>query len=420
MAAGKLNTLTIRRMTKPGNYPDGGNLYLRITASGGKSWACRYKRRIAGEDKSTWLGLGSLDVMTLAEARQRAHELRRLKHRGGDPKADERARRAGHAGGRPFFEVMTLYIEAHRAGWRNPKHAAQWRATLEQHAARLLPMPVTAIDTSAVLAVLKPLWNEKTETASRLRGRIENVIDYATARGWRVGENPARWRGHLDKLMPPPSKVAAVEHHPAVPWQDIGGVMARLSESQGTAARCLQLLILTAARSGEARGARWNEIDLDAALWVIPGERMKAGRDHRVPLSEPALAILVEMMALKRRADALVFPGGRPGSPLSDVALSKALAVAYGGHDTIDTMDTMPRPTVHGMRSTFRDWCAEATAFPREIAEAALAHSNRDKTEAAYLRGDAIDKRRLLMDAWAEHCLRSPDAVADVVPLRRA
>ena len=420
MAGGKLNTLTISRMTRPGNYPDGGNLYLRITLSGGKSWAFRYKRRIAGEDKSTWLGLGSLDVMTLAEARQRAHELRRLKHRGGDPKADEHARRAGHAGGRPFSEVMALYIDAHRAGWRNPKHAAQWRATLEQHAARLLPMPVTAIDTSAVLAVLRPIWGEKTETASRLRGRIEAVLDYAAARGWRVGENPARWRGHLDKLLPAKAKVAAVEHHSAVSWRDIGRVMARLSESQGTAARCLQFLILTAARSGEARGARWNEIDLDAALWTVPAERMKAGKPHRVPLSEPALAILDGMMPLKRRPDGLVFPGGRPGAPLSDVALSKALAVAYGGADTIDTVDTMPRPTVHGMRSTFRDWAAEATAFPRETAEAALAHTNKDKVEAAYLRGDALDKRRLLMAAWAEHCLRSPDDMADVVPLRRA
>ena len=411
LMAGKLSTLAIARLTRPGNHADGGNLYLRIQPEGSKSWVFRFKRRnpVTGKDKTTWVGLGSLELVSLAEARARALEYRKLLRNGGDPLAAERARRAGHAGGRPFAEAMTLYIEAHRSGWRSEKHAAQWRATLEQHAARLLPLSVTAIDTSAVLAVLRPIWNEKTETASRVRGRIENVLDYAAARGWRVGENPARWRGHLDKLLPPRSKVAAVEHHPAVPWREIGRVMARLAESQGTAARCLQFLILTAARSGEARGARWKEIDLDAALWAIPGSRMKAGRDHRVPLSEPALTILREMKRLKRRPDGLVFPGGKPGSPLSDVALSKALAVAGGGD-----------ATVHGMRSTFRDWSAEATAFPREVAESALAHTNKDKVESAYARTDHLDKRRSLMAAWGEHCTRSPDATAHVLPLRRA
>jgi integrase len=409
--AGKLNSLTIKRLSKPGAYPDGGNLYLRITPSGGKSWCFRYKRRnpATGADVTHWVGLGSEELLTLAEARARALEYRKLARQGGDPLAAERARRAGHGGGRPFAEVMAAYLDAHKAGWRSEKHAREWRTTLEQHAARLLPLSVAAIDTGAVLAVLRPLWNEKTETASRVRGRIENVIAFATARGWRVGENPARWRGHLNKLLPSRSKVATVQHHPAVRWQDIAAVMARLAESKGTAARCLQFLILSATRSGEARGARWNEIDLDAALWVIPGSRMKAGREHRVPLSAPALAIVHEMMALKRRDDALVFPGARPGSPLSDVAILKALRAAGGGD-----------ATVHGMRSTFRDWAAEATNFPREVAEAALAHSNRDKTEAAYARGDALDKRRLLMAAWGEHCLRSPDATAAIVPLRRA
>ena len=409
--AGKLSTLAIARLSRPGNHADGGNLYLRIQPEGSKSWVFRFKRRnpITGKDKTTWVGLGSLELVSLAEARARALEYRKLLRNGGDPLAAERARRAGYAGGRPFFEVMAAYLEAHRAGWRSEKHAREWQTTLEQHAARLLPISVTAIDTSAVLAVLRPIWNEKTETASRLRGRIENVLDYAAARGWRVGENPARWRGHLAKLLPQRSKVAAVAHHAAVRWQDIGRVMARLAESQGTGARCLQFLILTTTRSAEARGARWNEIDLDAALWTIPGARMKAGKPHRVPLSEAALTILHEMMALKRRPDGLIFPGGRPGSPLSDVALSKALAVAGGGD-----------ATVHGMRSTFRDWLAEATAYPREIAESALAHANRDRVESAYARTDHLDKRRLLMAAWSEHCLRSPDAVADVLPLRRA
>ena len=411
MAGGKLNSLTVKRLSKPGAYPDGGNLYLRITPSGGKSWCFRYKRRnpVTGADVTHWVGLGSEELLSLAEARARALEYRKLVRNGGDALAAERARRAGHAGGRPFSDVMTAYLEAHRAGWRSEKHAREWQTTLEQHAACLLPLSVTAIDTSAVLAVLRPLWNEKAETASRVRGRIENVLDYAGARGWRVGENPARWRGHLAKLLPPRSKIAAVAHHPAVRWQDIGRVMARLAESRGTGARCLQFLILTAARSGEARGARWNEIDLDGGLWTIPAERMKAGRDHRVPLSEPALAILREMMALKRRPDGLVFPGGKAGSPLSDVSLSKALAVAGGGG-----------ATVHGCRSTFRDWCAEATGAPSAVAEAALAHANRDKVESAYARTDHLERRRALMTAWSEHCLRSPDATAAVVPMRRA
>ncbi|MDA8049299.1 MAG: tyrosine-type recombinase/integrase [Rhodospirillales bacterium] len=409
--AGKLNSLSVKRETRPGNHADGGNLYLRVQPEGSKSWVFRFKRRnpITGKDKTTWVGLGSLELVSLAEARARALEYRKLVRQGGDPLAAERARRAGHAGGRPFSEVMTLYIDAHRAGWRNAKHAAQWRTTLEQHAARLLPLSVAAIDTGAVLSVLRPIWNEKTETASRLRGRIENVLDYATARGWRVGENPARWRGHLDKLLPAKAKVAAVEHHAAVPWREIGAVMAALATSNGTAARCLAFAILTAARSGEARGARWQEIDMDAALWTVPAERMKAGREHRVPLSAPALAILAEMMALRRKPGDLVFPGGRPGAPLSDVALAKALRAAGGGD-----------ATVHGCRSTFRDWVAEATAFPREIAESALAHRNPDKTEAAYARSDHLERRRQMMNAWGEHCTRSPDATAAIVPLRRA
>ena len=399
----KLTDRTIRAIKADGRYGDGRGLWF-VRRGGSTTWAMRWMRG----GKAREMSLGPYPEIGLADARQAALEARRLILAGGDPIEARKARKG--ADGRTFETVALEYIEAHRAGWRNEKHGAQWLATLAAYAFPAIgAKPAQAIGTDHVLAILKPLWTAKPETASRLRGRIEAVLDYAKSRGWRAGENPAAWRGHLDNLLPARAKVAAVAHHPAVPWREIGTVMARLAESKGTAARCLQFAVLTAARSGEARGARWAEIDLDGGLWVVPGERMKAGKDHRVPLSEPALAVLREMEPLKRARDGLVFPGGRPGSPLSDVALAKALRVAGGGD-----------ATVHGMRSAFRDWAAEATSFPREIAEAALAHSNRDKVERAYLRGDALDKRRLLMTQWAEHCTRSPDALADVLPLRRA
>jgi len=403
---GKLNTLVIGRLRKIGNYGDGGGLYLRVQAGASRTWAFRYKPR--GTGKTHWVGLGGADLLSLAEAREKARLMRRMILDGLDPLTEERRRRAGDAAGKTFAEMMDAYIKAHQAGWKNAKHGQQWRATLHQHAGALLPLSMQAIDVAAVKAVLDPIWNEKTETASRVRGRIEAVIDYATAHGWRTGDNPARWRTHLDKMLPPRAAVAAVVHHAAVAWHEIGPVMARLAKSKGTAARCLQFATLTAARSGEARGARWNEIDLDAATWTIPAARMKAKRDHRVPLAEPALAILREMLPLKRKPDDLVFPGGKPGRPLSDVAVSKALHVAGAGD-----------ATVHGMRSTFRDWCAEATNFPREIAEAALAHSNRDKVEAAYLRGDHFEQRRKLMNSWANWCARPAGAVGNLVALRQ-
>lgn len=245
-----------------------------------------------------------------------------------------------------------------------------------------------------VLAILEPIWKEKPETAGRVRGRIETVLDFAASRHLRTGDNPARWKGHLEHSLPARAKIAKVEHHAALPWQDIPALMGKLGESKGTAALCLRFLVLTAARSGEARGARWNEIDMEAKTWTVPGDRMKAGLPHRVPLSTPALAILTTMADLDHEPDGLVFPGGMVKKPLSDVAMNKALATA-GGEDC----------TVHGMRSTFRDWCAERSSYPREIAEAALAHTNKDKVEAAYLRGDHFEKRARLMNAWAIHAM---------------
>jgi integrase len=254
-------------------------------------------------------------------------------------------------------------------------------------------MPVGSVDTDVVMKIVEPLWREKTETGSRVRGRIEAILDYAKARGWREGENPARWRGHLDQLLPARAKVQRVEHHAALPWRKIGAFMTRLRRSSGMSARCLEFAILTAARSGEVRGAQWDEIELDHAVWTIPASRMKAGREHRVPLSEPAMVVLREMAQFG--AEGFVFPGLKVASGLSDVALAKAVDAAGGDG-----------ATVHGFRSTFRDWCAESTNHSRELAEAALAHVLSDKVEAAYQRGDLLERRRRLMSDWGAFCGR--------------
>jgi integrase len=389
--AKRLTALTVNSLVKQGNWPDGDNLYLRIRHDGSKSWAFRYK--VAG--KQHWMSLGPVRDVTLAEAREAARKLRNDLREGISPLEQRRERQALalNAEGRTFDAVAKLYIEAHRTGWKNVKHAAQWQSTLDAYASPVIgKLAVGSIGLDEVLRILRPIWKEKPETASRLRGRVEAVLDYAGVHGWRKGDNPARWTGYLDQVLPAKAKVRAVVHHAAVAWADMPAVMARLAGAGGTGALCLRFLVLTAARSGEARGARWNEIDMEAKTWTIPAARMKAKQEHRVPLSDAAIEILAGLAPLKRKPDGLVFPGGRVGSPLSDVAVSKALAAAVDGF------------TVHGCRSSFRDWCGERTNFPREIAEAALAHTNKDKVEAAYARTDHLEKRRQLMEAWARHC----------------
>ena len=406
MADGKLTALTAKKLTKPGHHGDGGGLYLRI-AEGRKSWMFRYKR--AG--KTHWLGLGAFDDFTLAEARDAARECRRQLKENIDPKEARRAAKAAALEAESItFKVMAeKYIKAHEAEWRNEKHAAQWSSTLEAYAYPVLgERPVHSVGVNDVLEALEPIWTAKPETASRVRGRIEAVLDYAAARKLRSSENPARWRGNLDHLLPARAKIAAVEHHAALPWADLPGLMERLGGSKGAAALCLRFLALTATRSMEARGATWAEIDLDAKTWTIPGNRMKAGKEHRIPLSAQAVAILTEMAQLGRAPNKLVFEGGRKARPLSDVALSKALRVAGAGEYT-----------VHGLRSTFRDWCAERTAYPREVAETALAHTNKDKVEAAYLRGDHFEQRRRLMDDWGTYAT-SPAPKGKVVNIGKA
>lgn len=389
--AKRLTALGINALVKVGNYPDGDNLYLRVRHDGSKSWAFRYKLA----SKQHWMSLGPLRDVPLAEAREAARKLRNQLREGISPLEQRRERQALalNAEGRTFDAVASLYIDAHKAGWKSAKHAAQWASTLRTYASPVIGnMSVGSIGLDEVLRILRPIWRQKPETATRLRGRIETVLDFATVHGWRKGDNPARWTGYLDQVLPAKAKIRAVEHHAALAWADMPAVMAKLATAGSTSALCLRFLVLTAARSGEARGARWNEIDLAAKTWTIPAARMKAHAEHRVPLTDAALAILETMRPLQTKPDGLVFPGGKLGKPLSGVSLSKSLAAVAD------------KVTVHGFRSTFRDWCAESTNFPREIAESALAHMNRDKTEAAYLRGDHFEKRRQLMVAWARHC----------------
>jgi len=405
------------RTAPPGRHGDGGGLYLLVRSPEARFWIFRYVR----DGRMREMGLGPAagrDAVSLAEARGKAADLRKQLRAHVDPLAQRKAeaaaakatRQGGAAQGMTFRAVADLYLHAHDAGWRNAKHRAQWRNTLSDYAfPHFGDLPAAAVQTAHVMAALEPIWQGKPETASRLRGRIEAVLDYATARGWRTGENPARWRGHLANLLPSRAKVRKVEHHAALPWREMGGFMAALREREGMAALALEFTILTAARTGEAIAARWSEIDLHDAVWAVPAGRMKGGREHRVPLSGPALAVLRKLLPLRpAEGDAYVFPGTQAGLHLSSMAMTMALR-RIGRGDL----------TVHGFRSTFRDWCADKTTYPNHVAEAALAHVVADKVEAAYRRGDLLDWRRRLMEEWATFC-GQPAAAGEVVTLRRA
>jgi integrase len=409
-AIGRLTALKVDKAKQPGMYGDGGGLYLRVTPDGTKNWVFRFMLH----GRPRWMGLGPLHTIGLADARARAADYRRQRYDGIDPIDARRAERQQAlldlAKTITFEECAQKYIAAHKAGWRNEKHAAQWEATLATYAAPIMgKLSVQAIDTAIVLKVLEPIWAAKPETAGRLRGRIESILDWAKVRGYRAGDNPARWRGHLEKLLPPRSKVRRVIHHAALPYAELPGFLLSLREQPGTAARALEFLILTAARTGEIIGARWGEVDLGSKLWIIPAGRMKAGKEHRVPLSGRALDILKQVRSAREvSADTFVFPGGKPDKPLSNMAFLMLLRRMNRGD-----------LTAHGFRSSFRDWCAERTSFPAEVAEMALAHVVGSKVEAAYRRGDMFDKRRRLMDAWAEFLTTVPPAERSmVVPLR--
>jgi integrase len=385
----RLSALAVANAKTAGRYGDGGGLYLQVSASGTKSWLFRYKT--AG--RSRYMGLGSLYTVSLAQARDAAGECRRLLLQGIDP-IDHRygmraAARLDAAKAMTFDDCRDAYIAAHGAGWRNAKHRAQWVNTLSTYVSPVFSnLPVQSVDVGLVMRVLEPIWSTKPETASRLRGRIERVLDWAKARGFRDGENPARWRGHLDHLLPARSKVQKVQHHAALPFSDVGLFMTALQERDGVAARALEFVVLTAARTGESLGATWNEIDFSTRTWTIPANRMKSHREHRVPLSGDAIRLLETMQAT--RSSEFVFPGQRQGKPLSNMALLMMLR-RMGRGDV----------TTHGFRSSFRTWAAERTDFPHEVVEAALAHVIGNKVEAAYQRGDLFDKRRRLMDEWA-------------------
>lgn len=405
-AINRLSQLTVTKTTKAGLYADGGGLYLQITTAGVKSWLFRYMRN----GKARGMGLGPVHTIGLADARARALGCRRLLLDGIDPIDSRNAERAAQGGaetnGVTFQHCAEKYIEAHRAGWKNAKHADQWTNTLTTYAYPIFDsLPVSAIDTPLVLKVLEPIWTTKTETASRVRGRIECVLDWATVRGYRAGENPARLKGHLDTLLPKRSRVHKVKHHPALPYADLPNFMETLRTEEGTASRALELLILTATRTNEVIGATWEEFDLLKGIWTIPAARMKMRKEHRVPLSVRAIAVVQAQQEAK--PPAYVFPGARPKKPLSNMAM-------------LQLLERMKRDdiTVHGFRSTFRDWAGETTHYPREVCEAALAHGIKDKAEAAYARGDLFAKPAALMQAWAEYC-DSERGDSDAIPSDR-
>jgi integrase len=404
-----LTALKVEKLKIPGRYADGGGLYLEVKETGAKSWLFRF----AKDGKRTQIGLGSTTTLSLLDAREKAAQCRRTLIEGSDPLAERKAiavqRQIEAARTKTFRQCALAYIDAHRSGWRNAKHAAQWTNTLTTHAFPLLgELPVQKIDTDLTVQVLEPLWKDTNETARRVRGRIEAILDWATVKKYRQGDNPARWRGNLEKLLS--KRSTSVRHQPALDYNKIGAFMAALKEQNGMAADALAFTILTASRTSEVLGARWAEIDLAKALWTVPASRIKTKREHTVTLSLPAMAILHR---LKEHADKnpWVFLGERSGKPLSGMAMLMLLR-------RMNRADI----TVHGFRSTFRDWAAEQTNYPREVAEAALAHISGDKVERAYRRTDFLEKRRQMLEAWGRYCM-TPSLTAaqqgEVVPLRR-
>ncbi|WP_137154850.1 site-specific integrase [Rhizobium sp. FKL33] len=402
MARHKLTDSKIKSISKPGVHGDGDGLYLRVQSSGSRSWIFVWRRYGIRRE----IGLGPYGAgaghVSLAAARTKAQECRQIIGAGGDPKTELSERKAAVKLA-SFGQIADEYIAAMQPKWKSDKTLAKWERFAKIHTKDIRKVPVEAVSTEDVLKVIRPMWADKPETAGNIRECVKLVLDHAKARGLRSGDNPAEWKGHLDQILPPPKKLVR-GHHAAMPFSEVASFFKKLGAVGGVGARALEFTILTAARSGEARGATWAEIDLMAKVWTIPAARMKAGREHRVPLSARAVAILEDMRT--RQINDLVFPGTKGNAPLSDMTLSKALKAAEGG-----------KYTVHGFRSAFRDWVAESTSFQREVAEAALAHAVGDSVERAYRRGDALEKRRKLMDTWAAYVVGAPDGV---VRLERA
>jgi integrase len=404
--------LTVKRIARlkgPGRFPDGNrsNLYLQITPAGSRSWVFIYMRN----GRTRYMGLGPLHTVTLAEARERARRARLQLLDGSDPLAAREAERAQRAAAEAkrltFAEAAQRYNDQHESSWKNRKHADQFLSSLRTYAFPVIGnVDVASIDTALVLRVIEPIWNTKTTTANRVRSRIESVLDWAAVRSHRVGDNPARWRGHLDQVLPSKNAVARPVHHPALPYAELPAFMAKLRARAGVSPRALEFLILTAARTAEVTGATWDEIDLEAATWTVPAGRMKGGREHRIPLSSAVIQLL---KALPCETDnAFIFIGGQKGGGLSGMGMSGVLQ-RMGYRDI----------TVHGFRSTFRDWAAETSRYPNHVLEQALAHSI-GAIEGAYRRSDLFGPRTRLMEEWARYCASpAPGASGEVVPLRR-
>lgn len=416
-------TLTAKEIThaKAGMHADGNGLYLRVQESGAKGWIFRFQLN----GKRREMGIGVLSDLPAPKAREEAAKLGALVRSGIDP-IDKRkqdaeaaiaAAEAAMAHATTFGEAAAEYIKTHKAGWKNAKHAQQWENTLAAYASpEIGAKPVGLVTTEDVLRILKPLWTTKTETATRLRSRMELVLSYAKAMKWRQGENPAMWRGHLDALLPPPTKLKNVRHHPALPYAQIPDFMRELRKLTGSGAKALEFAILTATRSGEARLAKWGEIDLEKKLWTIPGERMKAKREHWVPLSTQTVALIKALPRIKNNE--YLFPSPRDLKPLSDMALAEVVRRmnATEGDAPMPWIEPQTGAAIvpHGFRSTFRDWAAEVGHYPRELAEHALAHSLPDKVEAAYHRGTMLERRAPMMQHWADYIDQKK---ATVIPL---
>jgi integrase len=409
----RLTAQGVAKATQSGRYADGGGLYLivdkapdEVGRTQNKRWLCYFQWR--GRRREMGLGPATGPVaVSLAEARGMARKALDAARQGRDPILERKQAADRDAAIPTFGKVADDYIEGMRPSWRGPKTGDLWAKSLELHARRLRSRAVDSITTEDVLEVLKPLWTTKPETANKLRQRMEAILDAAKVKGWRSGENPARWRGHLAHLLPKPAKLSH-GHRPALPFEQLPSFMERLAGSRGVSARALEWTILTAAREGMTLHATWGEIDEKAKLWTIPAARMKTGKDHRVPLSAAALLVLDAVRPATADPAAFVFPGGRRGSPLSNMAMDMLVR------------DLAPGYVPHGFRSTFRDWAGERTGYPREVAEAALAHSVGDEVERAYRRGDALEKRRKLMDAWGAYA-KGPESATtrrgNVIPL---
>jgi len=393
----------------PGKHPDGDGLYCLVTLTGGRSWALRYQR----QGRERWHGLGPCHTFKPEEARQRARKAKQLLFDGIDPidaRKEQRTARALEAAKTiTFADAAKQYFDQHQDSWSSVKHAHQFWRSLEQYAFPVVgKLPVASIDTGLILKIIEPIWKDQYQTASRVRGRVASVLDWATVRGYRAGDNPARWRGHLSEALPAKGDFTKVEHHAALPYADVPAFVTQLSLHQGIPPRAMEFLILAAARTSEVLSARWSEFDFGKRIWTIPPDRMKARKEHRVPLSDRMIKIL-KALPREAGADGIIFISSKAGAPLAKNTLSKLVSKMMG----IDT-------TVHGFRSSFRTWAAESTAFPREVIEAALAHATGNAVELAYQRSDVLEKRRQLMEKWSAFVATPRRKTGTVTPIRKA